>query len=69
MSDLKQTIAALHADLDAIEAKFPGREDVAGRVRVMRHSLRLLAGEQPDVAGLLGAITDTIADLQNVTKG
>jgi hypothetical protein len=69
MSDLKQTIAALHADLDAIEAKYPGRADVAGRVRIMRHSLRLLAGEEPDTAALLGAIRDTIADLQKVTKG
>jgi hypothetical protein len=67
--DLKQTIAALHAELDTIEAAFPGRADVAGRIRIMRHSLRLLAGEQPDTASLLGAIRETIADLQKVTKG
>jgi hypothetical protein len=66
---LQEQIAALHTEIDAIEKAFPGREDVAGRVRIMRHSLRLLAGEQPDTVALLGAIRETIADLQKVTKG
>jgi hypothetical protein len=65
---LQEQIAALHAEIDAIEKAFPGREDVACRVRIMRHSLRLLAGEEPDTAALLGAIRETIADLQRVTK-
>jgi hypothetical protein len=57
----------MHADLNAILAAHPGRADVAGRVRIARHSLRDIA-EGDEAPEIMCALAATIADLHRVTR-
>jgi hypothetical protein len=61
-SQIRQT----HEMLDALEVRHQGREDVAGRVRILRHSLRLMAGGDLS-AEIRAAVGATVSDLHHVT--
>jgi hypothetical protein len=58
-------IRRTHDLLDSVEAKFPDDQQIAGRVRIVRHQLRLKAGgdESPELqAGITRTLTE-IGDL------
>jgi hypothetical protein len=56
---------AMHALLDQAEVQHRGNEAVAGRIRILRHSLRLLAGGE-DTAEMREQMARTVADLATV---
>jgi hypothetical protein len=59
--------SAVHAELDEIERRHPGRLDVDGRLRKVRHGLRLVAGGDRS-ALTVTALQSNVADLHRVTR-
>jgi hypothetical protein len=65
-AELGRHIKATHSELDAIEARYGDRPEVASRIRIARSQLRRLAGGER-TPELMRAMAVTVADLATVT--
>jgi hypothetical protein len=60
-----------HDLLDSVEAKFPNDQQIAGRIRIVRHQLRLKAGgdDSPELQAGINRTLVEIGDLIAVARG